>query len=76
MRNLMVAMALIAAAIGLMDCLGAVGQAAKTYCIGLIFILLGIMTTLYIIVIDSRFGEKPSTESIPEQNLQLTPLRR
>jgi hypothetical protein len=60
MRYAMVTIAVVTAAIGLMECVGAVGQAAKTYCIGLIFILLGLMTTLYIFIIDSRFGEKPA----------------
>lgn len=76
MRHMMVAMALTAAIVALLECMGAVGEAAKTVCIGLIFILLGLITTLYIFLVDSRFGEKPAAENFPEQHLQLKPLRR
>lgn len=76
MKYLLAAMGLIAVIAGLVACTDALAKDTRFYCIGLVFILLGLITTAYIFMDAPRFGEESSEENFPEQHLQVNPLRR
>jgi uncharacterized membrane protein HdeD (DUF308 family) len=64
MKYIMVAMAAVTAITGVVACTDAVSKMAQLYCIGIMLILLGLMTALYIFMEYSRFGEKPAGEEV------------
>jgi disulfide bond formation protein DsbB len=64
MKYILVAFAAVAVVTAFVACTGAVTKNMQLYCIGIILILLGLMTGIYIYMDDSRFGEEPAVEKL------------
>jgi hypothetical protein len=62
MRFVLAALAVMAAATGAVACTDALAKTTQYYCIGSVFILLGLMVTLYISA--PQFGEKSALKKI------------
>ena len=62
MKHVLVAMALVAAVAGMLASTDALAKTTQYYCIGSVFIILGLMVTLYISA--PQFGEKSALKKI------------
>ena len=62
MKHVLVVMAVVAAVAGMLASTDALEKTTQYYCIGSVFILLGLMVTLYISA--SQFGEKSALKKI------------